>query len=81
MTTISHVKLSPTLVLTEDHHGFWLWDETRGMNLAMKARSERDAFVEALDYYQSRLLQVEEELKSLSEKVEKFVNQFKEEEK
>lgn len=65
--------LTPTLSLAERHDGFWLYDETRGMNLAMKARTSTDAFVEALTYYQGRLQGVESELRDLSKKVEAFI--------
>lgn len=58
---------------TSGHRGWWLWDETRGMNLAIRAETERDAFVEALEYYQSRLAQVEAEHKELSKRVDAFV--------
>lgn len=73
---------SETLTLSESTigKGFWLWDETRGMNLAMRAKSEREAFTEAIYYYQKRLKQVEGEYKDLSTKVNMFVSQFVEEE-
>lgn len=74
------IDLSPTLNLTEDHHGFWLWDDTRGMNLAMRSSTEQSAFVEALGYYQKRCAEVEEKLSVLSAKVDAFVSQFTEEE-
>ncbi len=76
---ISSVKLTDKLSLTECKDGFWLWDETRGMNLSMKAKTSTDAFVEALGYYQERLLKVEEEHRALTNKVHDFVSQFKDE--
>jgi hypothetical protein len=74
-------ELSNTLSLCEYQsprngcHGFWLYDGTRGMNLAMRAKTEREAFVKALTYYQGRLADVEQEYKSLTAKVEAFVSQ------
>lgn len=68
--------LSPTLDLTELTDGFWLYDSTRGMNLAMRAKTRDEAFVSALTYYQKRLAKVEKEYKDLSEKVNAFVGQF-----
>lgn len=59
--------------------GLWLWDETRGMNLAVRAKTERDAFVGALDYYQRRLTQVETDYTCLRKKVDSFLEQFTEE--
>jgi len=79
------IKLSDTLSLCEYQNprngafGFWLWDSTRGMNLSMKAKTEREAFVEALTYYQKRLLHVEHEYSTLNKKVVTFVEQFAEE--
>lgn len=62
------------LTLISRLDGFWLWDVTRGMNLAMKAKTEQLAFVEALTYYQKRLQKVETELSQLENKVSLFVN-------
>lgn len=74
-------KLSDTLSLTKyvetsGHKGYWLHDTTRGINLSMKAKTERDAFVEALTYYQKRLLEVEKNYKDMDDKVKNFVWQF-----
>lgn len=73
-------KLSDTLTLTEQRDGWWLWDSTRGMNLAMRARTERDAFVEALTYYQRRMLIVDKDYKNLRANVDAFVAQVTDEE-
>lgn len=74
------VTLSTTLSLCEyksgGSKGFWLYDETRGMNLSMRAESERDAFVEALHYYQERLTEIEKENATIKTKVDAFVSQF-----
>ena len=75
----SITDLSDTLHLADCHDGFWLYDDTRGMNLSMKAKTKDDAFVEALMYYQRRLKQVEEWYSSLKSKVDQFVGQFAEE--
>lgn len=58
---IEHKKLTETLGITECADGFWLYDKTRGMNLAMKEKTAQDAFVKALSYYQERLKVVEAE--------------------
>lgn len=73
---IKHEVLSATINLTQCGDGFWLFDETRGMNLAMRAKSEREAFVEALTYYQERLKEVESAHKCLKDRVDEFVSQF-----
>ena len=75
---ISHTKLTPTLSLTECKDGFWLYDTTRDMNLAVQAKTAQDAFVKALEYYQGRLLEIEKAHAELSQKVEAFVSQFQE---
>jgi len=55
---------------------YWMYDHTRGMNLAMRSETERDAFIEALSYYHRRLPEVEKTLGTLSKQVESFVEQF-----
>lgn len=77
---INHSQLTPTLALTECKDGFWLYDETRGINLAMRAKTSTDAFVEALEYYQDRLKEVESHYSSLKAKVDSFVSNFVDEE-
>lgn len=78
---INSTKLSETLGLSECTDGFWLWDKTRQMNLAMKAKTSTDAFVEALHYYQDRLTEVEQEHRDLRKKVDAFVAHFLPEER
>lgn len=75
----SVTDLSDTLHLADCHDGFWLYDDTRGMNLSMKAKTKDDAFVEALTYYQKRLLEVERMYANLKTTVDQFVEQFAEE--
>ena len=65
-----------TLVLSECANGFWLWDETRRMNLSMRANSERDAFLETIRYYQNRLIELETSHTALKLKVDNFVAGF-----
>lgn len=73
---ISHTKLTETLAISECRDGFWLYDKTRGMNLAMRAKTETDAFVEAITYYQKRLKEFETAYWSLKGKVDDFVGNF-----
>lgn len=73
-------KLTDTLSLSEQRDGWWLWDETRRMNLSMRAKTEQEAFVQALGYYQRRLSEVEKKYYSLQAKVDSFVTQFVNEE-
>jgi hypothetical protein len=73
-------KLSATISIAECTDGFWLYDETRGMNLSMRAKSSEAALFEALEYYQERLKEVENNYKSLKAKVDHFVGQFEEDE-
>jgi hypothetical protein len=73
------VAVKDSFNLSKGRDGFWLYDETRGMNLSMRALSEISAFMEALEYYQKRLKAVEKELCALRSKVENFVAQFRDE--
>ena len=69
-----------TITLLQGKDGFWLYDYTRGMNLSMRAKTEQDAFIESLEYYQKRLKQVEEDFKNLNIKVTNFLADFIEDE-
>lgn len=73
---ISVTDLSETLHLAECHDGFWLYDDTRGFNLAMRAKTKDDAFVEALSYYQERLKKYEDMYSCLSSRVSVFIESF-----
>ena len=73
--TLGHIKLSDKLELSHCRDGYWLWDKTRGMNLAVRAKTEREAFVEALKYYQNRQPEIEKELKDLKAKVNRFLSE------
>lgn len=74
--TINHIQYTDTIALTECTDGFWLYDKTRGINLCMKAKTKDDAFIESLSYYQKRLIEVENNYKTLKVQVDLFVNQF-----
>jgi hypothetical protein len=41
---ISFTKLSDSLQISEHPDGFWLYDSTRGMNLAMRYKTRDRAF-------------------------------------
>ena len=77
-SAIKNTVLNYTLTLSERHDGFWLYDKTRGMNLSMRAKTQTDAFVEALTYYQSRMSEVETEYRTLRGLVDAFVSNFTE---
>lgn len=76
MKPMKHTILSDTLTISDCLDGFWLYDKTRRMNLAMRSKTEQDAFVECITYYQKRLIEVESKLDSLQSKVDAFVGQF-----
>lgn len=68
-----------TINLSHGHDGYWLYDETRSMNLSMKAKTEQEAFVEAIRYYQQRLIEIETAYKKIKNQVNAFVSQFTDE--
>ena len=74
---IKHEELTETLTLSECTDGFWLYDETRGMNLVMKEKTREAAFIEALDFYQNRLLEVEKGYSDLINATDNFIQQIK----
>jgi hypothetical protein len=66
--------------MSECHDGFWLYDNTQGLNLGMRAKTAEAALLEALQYYQRRLTSVEKQYAELDKKVESFLCQFRTEE-
>ena len=71
---ISVVKLTDTISLAECHDGYSLYDYTRGMNLSMRAKTQTDAFVEAITYYQKRTKYVETKINKMEESLNIFIN-------
>ena len=69
-----------TLSLHECTDGYYLYDYVVGMNIGMRAKTEQDAYIEALLYYQKRLVEVKADYKTLNDKVESFLSQFDREE-
>jgi len=77
---IQSVKLSPHLTLSECHpdlecrvNNWWLYDERAGMNLAMRAKSRDEAFVEVIEYWAERAARYENAYTSLNAQVQAFV--------
>ena len=65
-----------TLSLHECNDGYYLYDYVVGMNISMRAKTEQDACIEALLYYQRRLVEVKRDYKILNDRVEGFLSQF-----
>jgi hypothetical protein len=74
--TPSPEKLLPTLTLTNCWDGWWLYDETQGMNLAMRAPSREAALLYALQYHRERHIKYANQHAALSQKVLAFTSQF-----
>jgi hypothetical protein len=76
---IRSIKLTDTLTISEckgggvNKNGYWLYDKTRGMNLAMRAKTEQDAYVDAITYYQKRCAEIEHKKKKLYDNVNSFI--------
>lgn len=73
---LSKMTLSETLNLVETTTGWWIYDTTRGVNIAMHEATPLDAFIYALEYYQRRLGEVETAHKKLRGQVQTFVGNF-----
>ena len=78
--TIKVEDLTPTLHLAECTDGWWLYDDTRGMNLSMGATTRESAFIKTIEYYQGRLAEIESNYRQLKGHVDSFVNLFADEE-
>lgn len=63
-----------TLSLHECTDGYYLYDTIVGMNISMRAKTEQDAFIEALLYYQKRLVEVKKDYTTLNSKVQNFIS-------
>lgn len=70
---IQTITLSDTLSLSECRDGWWLYDETQGMNLAMRANTREEALLDALTFYQQYLALAEKRYKDLENAVHPFV--------
>lgn len=55
---------------------FWLYDNLAGYNLAMRAKSEIEAFTSALQYWHERTKELEASKKALEHKVNTFLSMF-----
>ena len=76
---LKHTVIFKNENLTLTHNeieGFWIYDKSQGMNIALSAKTEQEAFIMALSYYQKRLTKVESELKTLQNKVYYFLDNF-----
>lgn len=59
--------------LSEVKGRYWLYDDVLGMNLAMKEETEKEALLEAISYYQSRLQEMQSSYFGLKSRVESFM--------
>jgi hypothetical protein len=70
MLPLNKKTLSGTLDLTEWKDGFWIWDSTVDRNLAMRAKTEQEALLEVIEFYQERYLELKEVNRDLQSKVD-----------
>ncbi len=73
---IREVLKNDTLSLHECVDGYFLYDYVLGMNISMRAKTEQDAYIESLLYYQKRLQKVKLEYEELNNKVEDFLSKI-----
>jgi hypothetical protein len=73
---IRNIFKTDTLLLSECTDGFYLYDYIEGMNVVMRAKTEQEACIKALEWYQKRLNIAKEDYKTLSNKVDSFLKQF-----
>ena len=73
---IRNVFKIDTISLVECNDGYYLYDTVVGMNIAMRAKTEQDACIKALLYYQRKLVEVKSDYQDLNGKVQGFLSQF-----
>jgi len=76
---LRNVFKTETLVLTECSDGYYLWDKVAGFNIAIHAKSEQQALIDGLEYYQKYHSKLQKEYNELNNKVESFISQFDDE--
>lgn len=64
------IRINDETNIVECTDGFWLYDKSRGMNLAMRAKSETAALIDALEYYQRRYKELESAHKDLTSRLD-----------
>jgi len=69
-----------TLSLHECSDGYYLYDYVIGMNISMRAKTEQDAYIETLLWYQKKLQDAKSDYKILNDKVQNFISHIGEEE-
>ena len=73
---IRNVFKTDTLTLTECTDGYYLWDKVAGFNITIHAKSEQQALIEGLEYYQKYHSKLKHDYKELKGKVDNFLSQF-----
>jgi len=76
---IRNVFKTDTLTLTECTDGYYLWDNVASFNIAIHAKSEQQALIDGLNYYQNYHSKLKKEHKDLNDKVQNFLSQFERE--
>lgn len=77
MKAIREVFRLDTLVMHECTDGYYLYDNVAGINISMRAKTERDAFIEAIKYYQSITQKLVDENLSLNSKIDSIIDILK----
>lgn len=70
---ISSRKLTDTISLAEYNDGFYIYDKIAGYNIVMRAKTEENAFIMALEHYQKKHLLLKGEHSDLRSKVNAFI--------
>lgn len=63
-----------TFSLCECSDGYYLYDKVLGMNISMRAKTEQDACIEGLLYYQKKSVESKKIYKDLNDKVWNFIS-------
>lgn len=71
---IRNVFKIDTLSLVECTDGYYLYDTIIGMNIAMHEKTEQDACIKALLYYQKTLQTIKVDYQTLESKVSHFIS-------
>lgn len=70
------ITLTKSPLTKGDNRGFWLYDKIFRVNIAMRANSEREAWIEALTYYQNSYRDIKSSHDGLVHRINTAVGQF-----
>ena len=77
MSVIREVYRGDTFVMHECSDGYYLYDYVVGVSISMRAKTEQDAYIEAIKYYQKHTQALVDDNLSLNSKLDSIIDILK----